>query len=38
LNTKVLDEILRDDTNAEHGVDMISAINATQLWVGGLRV
>mmetsp|Transcript_9086 Transcript_9086/g.22397 ORF Transcript_9086/g.22397 Transcript_9086/m.22397 type:complete len:220 (-) Transcript_9086:627-1286(-) len=28
----VLDEILRDDTNAEHGVDMISAINATQLW------
>jgi hypothetical protein len=30
----VLDEILRDDRNAEHGVDIISAMNATQLWVG----
>lgn len=28
----VLDEILRDDRNAEHGVDVISALNATQLW------
>ena len=29
----VLDEILRDDRNAEKGVDIISAMNATQLWV-----
>ena len=28
----VLDEILRDDHNAEHGVDVIAALNATQLW------
>ena len=28
----VLDEILRDDHYAEHGVDAIAALNATQLW------
>ena len=28
----VLDEILRDDRNALNGVDLMSAMNATQLW------
>jgi hypothetical protein len=26
----VLDEILRDDRSAEHGIDIMSALNATQ--------
>jgi len=28
----VLDQILGDDRSAEHGVDIMSALNATQLW------